>query len=54
MHGAKGEEGYWLKHVAVSEFEMSTRVNTRVMAERRTTNPVRWRQRPSPETPKCK
>ena len=22
MHGAKGEEGYWLKHVAVGEFEM--------------------------------
>src|SRR5215208_513011 len=22
MHGAKGEEGYWLKHVAVAEFDM--------------------------------
>jgi len=22
MHGAKGEEGYWLKHVAVAEVEM--------------------------------
>ena len=21
MHGAKGEEGYWLKHVAVAEFD---------------------------------
>jgi len=22
MHGAKGEDGYWLKHVAVAEFDM--------------------------------
>ncbi|MGH9897065.1 MAG: hypothetical protein ACREA0_34735 [bacterium] len=22
MHGAKGEEGYWMKHVAVAEFEL--------------------------------
>jgi hypothetical protein len=22
MHGAKGEEGYWMKHVAVAEFDM--------------------------------
>jgi hypothetical protein len=22
MHGAKGEEGYWLKHVAVAEFDL--------------------------------
>lgn len=22
MHGAKGEEGYWLKHVAVAEFDV--------------------------------
>ena len=24
MHGPKGEEGYWLKHVAVADFEMGS------------------------------
>jgi len=23
MHGATGEEGYWLKHVAVAEFDVT-------------------------------
>ena len=53
MHGAKGEEGYWLKHVAVAEFDVVPKGNTRHMEGKRTINQVRWRIA-SAETPKCK
>jgi hypothetical protein len=44
MSGPKGEEGYWLKHVAVGEFEM----------EHMHYKPGTVLDMPQPPTPKCK
>jgi hypothetical protein len=44
MSGPKGEEGYWLKHVAVGEFEM----------EKMHFKPGIVMDLPQPPTPKCK
>lgn len=44
MSGPKGEEGYWLKHVAVGEFEME-----KIHFKLGTVLDM-----PQPPTPKCK
>ena len=42
MHGTKGEEGYWLKHVQSPNSMWSTKENMQVMEEEKlTTNQVR-------------
>ena len=42
MHGPKGEEGYWLKHVSVGSFEVEHQ------------HPGTVRDNPQPPTPTCK
>lgn len=48
MHGAKGEEGYWLNHVAVADFEMEH------MEETWHFKPGTVEDLPQPPTPTCK
>ena len=53
MHGAKGEEGYWLKHVAVAEFDDEPKGEH---AGHGGTHykPGQLENTPQPTTPKCK
>ena len=54
MHGAKGEEGYWLKHVAVAEFDDGAQGGT-CSTWRKDALQTRSRENmPQPPTPKCK
>ena len=55
MHGAKGEEGYWLKHVAVAEFEMEHQGEHAAHGGGKTHyKPGDVENMPQPTTPKCK
>jgi len=55
MHGAKGEEGYWLKHVAVAEFEMEHQGEHTAHGGGKTHyKPGDVENMPQPTTPKCK
>jgi hypothetical protein len=54
MHGPKGEEGYWLKHVAVTEFEMEPKGEHAAHGGNTHYKPGTVQDVPQPPTPKCK
>jgi hypothetical protein len=54
MHGAKGEEGYWLKHVAVAEFDDEPKGEHAGHGEKTHYKPGQIENMPQPTTPKCK
>jgi hypothetical protein len=54
MHGAKGEEGYWLKHVAVAEFDDEPKGEHSGHAGKTYYKPGQLENTPQPTTPKCK
>ena len=54
MHGAKGEEGYWLKHVAVAEFEMEHKGEHGAHGGNMHFKPGTVEDLPQPSTPTCK
>jgi hypothetical protein len=55
MHGAKGEEGYWLKHVAVAEFDAEHKGEHGGHGEAKVHyKPGDVEDVPQPTTPKCK
>ncbi|HEU4683963.1 MAG TPA: hypothetical protein VFS39_05630, partial [Nitrospira sp.] len=53
MHGAKGEEGYWLKHVAVSEFELDPQEEHGGHGGSTHFKPGMVEHFPQPPAPKC-
>jgi len=54
MHGAKGEEGYWLKHVAVAEFDDEPKGEHAGHGGKTHYKPGEVENTPQPATPKCK
>ena len=54
MHGAKGEEGYWLKHVAVTEFDDEPKGEHAGHGGKTHYKPGQVDNTPQPPTPKCK
>lgn len=54
MHGAKGEEGYWLKHVAVAEFDDEPKGEHAGHGGKTHYKPGQVENTPQPKTPKCK
>ena len=54
MHGAKGEEGYWLKHVAVAEFDDEPKGEHAGHGGKTHYKPGQVENDPQPTTPKCK
>ena len=55
MHGAKGEEGYWLKHVAVADFDMEHQGEHGAHGGGKMHyKPGDVENAPQPTTPKCK
>ena len=54
MHGAKGEEGYWLKHVAVGDFTMAHDGEHGPHGGDMHYKPGTVQNLPQPPTPKCK
>ena len=55
MHGAKGEEGYWLKHVAVAEFDAKHKGEHAGHGGGKTHyKPGEVDDMPQPATPECK
>jgi hypothetical protein len=54
MHGAKGEEGYWMKHVAVAEFDMEPDGEHGGHGGKTHFKPGEVENLPQPPTPKCK
>jgi hypothetical protein len=54
MHGAKGEEGYWLKHVAVAEFDDEPKGEHASHGGKTHYKPGQVENTPQPTTPKCK
>jgi len=54
MHGAKGEEGYWLKHVAVAEFDDEPKGEHAGHGGKTHYKPGQVEHTPQPTTPKCK
>ena len=54
MHGAKGEEGYWLKHVAVAEFDDEPKGEHAGHGGKTHYKPGQVESTPQPTTPKCK
>jgi hypothetical protein len=54
MHGAKGEEGYWLKHVAVAEFDVTPHGEHAGHGGKTHYKPGEVEDLPQPTTPKCK
>ena len=54
MHGAKGEEGYWLKHVAVAEFDVTPHGEHAGHGGKTHYKPGEVEDLPQPPTPKCK
>ncbi|HEX7766329.1 MAG TPA: hypothetical protein VF443_06410 [Nitrospira sp.] len=55
MHGAKGEEGYWLKHVAVAELDLEQKgEHTGHGGGKTHYKPGEVEDMPQPKTPKCK
>ena len=53
MHGAKGEEGYWLKHVAVAEFDAEHKGEHGAHGGKMHYKPGEVENVPQPTTPKC-
>ena len=53
MHGAKGEEGYWLKHVAVAEFDDEQTGEHAGHGGKTHYKPGQLENNPQPTTPKC-
>ena len=53
MHGAKGEEGYWLKHVAVREFDFEPKGEHAGHGGNLHYKPGTVQDVPQPPTPKC-
>ncbi len=54
MHGAKGEEGYWLKHVAVAEFDDEPKGEHAGHGGKTHYKPGQVENNPQPTTPSCK
>jgi len=54
MHGPKGEEGYWLKHVAVAEFDDEPKGEHAGHGGKTHYKPGQVENNPQPTTPKCK
>ena len=54
MHGAKGEEGYWLKHVAVAEFDVTPHGEHAAHGGKMHYKPGEVEDMPQPTTPTCK
>lgn len=54
MHGAKGEEGYWIKHVARAEFDMEHSGEHGGHGVKTHYKPGYVEDVPQPPTPKCK
>ena len=54
MHGAKGEEGYWLKHVAVAEFDEEPKGEHAGHGGKTHYKPGQVENTPQPTTQKCK
>ena len=54
MHGAKGEEGYWLKHVAVAEFDDEPKGEHAGHGGKTHYKPGQVESAAQPTTPKCK
>ena len=54
MHGPKGEEGYWLKHVAVAEFDREHQGEHGGHGGKTHYKPGDVEDLPQPTTPKCK
>ena len=54
MHGAKGEEGYWLKHVAVAEFDDEPKGEHAGHGGKTHYKPGQVENTPQPTTPNCK
>jgi hypothetical protein len=54
MHGAKGEEGYWLKHVAVAEFDDDPKGEHAGHGGKTHYKPGQVENMPQPTTPRCK
>ncbi len=54
MHGPKGEEGYWLKHVAVADFEMGSTGEHGAHGGGMHYKPGTVQDVPQPPTPNCK
>ena len=54
MHGAKGEEGYWLKHVAVAEFDDEPKGEHAGHGGKTHYKPGQVENTPQPTTPKFK
>lgn len=54
MHGPKGEEGYWLKHVAVAEFDVISHGEHAAHGGKMHYKPGDVEDLPQPVTPKCK
>jgi hypothetical protein len=53
MSGPKGEEGYWLKHVAVGDFKMEHKGDHAAHGGDTNYKPGTVRDTPQPQTPKC-
>jgi hypothetical protein len=53
MHGPKGEDGYWLKHVAVAEFDMEHKGEHGGHEGKMHYKPGEVEYVPPPTTPKC-
>jgi len=53
MHGATGEEGYWLKHVAVAEFDDEPKGKHAGHGGKTHYTPGQVEHTPQPTTPKC-
>lgn len=53
MHGAKGEEGYWLKHVAVAEFDDEPKGEHAGHGGKTHYKPGQVENTPQPTAPKC-
>ena len=53
MHGAKGEEGYWMKHVAVAEFDDEPKGEHAGHGEKTHYKAGQVENAPQPTTPKC-
>jgi len=53
MHGAKGEEGYWLKHVAVAEFDYEPKGEHAGHGSKTHYKPGQVENEPQPTAPTC-
>ena len=53
MHGPKGEDGYWLKHVAVAEFDVTPHGEHAAPGGKTLYKPGEVEDSPQPTTPTC-